>query len=203
MLRRPPRPVGPFVRHRYVAFSLPPPSLSLFLLFRHTHTLSLSFLSALGVPFPVSRARNTPDLLAAQIKIEQPAIKCKWGYWPEPLRPVIDFHGAAPRVLARRALDLYFFSVDREFYGRPYYLALITSASLPDRGGAHSSRGNRENPRWILFRGKSVLFLAHICFFFFSLFRNRMDEGLGLAMTLCTPQISSSRGRKIVISDCQ
>jgi len=51
------------------------------------------------------------DLLATQIKIEQPAIKHKWGYWPEPLSLVIDFHfGAAPR-LARRArlLDTTFF----------------------------------------------------------------------------------------------
>lgn len=39
--------------------------------------------------------KHTGNLLAAQIKIEQPAIKRKWGYWPEPLSPIIDFHFAA------------------------------------------------------------------------------------------------------------
>jgi len=121
------------IRHRYVAFFLsflshfapllPPfPFSSLSLSLSFSLCLSVSLfpfpfsLGAIGVPFPVSRARNTLDLLATQIKIEQPVIKHKWGYWPEPLSPVIDFHfGAAPR-LARRACILDTTSVSFLFF---------------------------------------------------------------------------------------
>lgn len=123
-----------FVRHRYMAFS----PFSSFPLLSLVH--SLSFLSALGVPFPVSRTRNTPDLLAAQIKIEQSTIKCKWGYWPKPLRPVIDFHGAAPRFSTSRSRDLYYFCFRSRILRSALYAALITSTSPPDRRGS-TSRG--------------------------------------------------------------
>jgi len=79
-------PVGAFVRsHQYICLSFLLP-LSFCCSFSHR---------ALRVPFPVSKARNTSNLLAAQIEIEQSAVKRKWGYWPVPLRPVIDFHFAA------------------------------------------------------------------------------------------------------------
>lgn len=63
-------------------------------------TLSLFFFLSLFLASACSLSgfqgeKHTGNLLAAQIKIEQPAIKRKWGYWPEPLSPIIDFHFAA------------------------------------------------------------------------------------------------------------
>lgn len=86
---------------------------------------------ALRVPFPVSRARNTSNLLAAQIEIEQPPIKRKWGYWPVPLSLVIDFHfAAAPHFTRRASRTLLFFS-QSNFLVDPFTeLLLIISTSF-------------------------------------------------------------------------
>lgn len=99
-------PVRSFVRHRYRGFL----SFFLFLLLSLAHSLSLSPFSALTVFLFRFPGRETPDLLAAQIKIEQSTIKCKWGYWPpKPLRPVIDFHGTVPRFSTSRPRNLYYY----------------------------------------------------------------------------------------------